>query len=123
MGDSDQRAKIPERAAVSLRQAAHRAVDRATRVLRFGKSERAQKSSEERPQVHELMRILDERPISYRLRFLGPNGAILERDFPHGDADAAIRQAANVSWPSTAVAIQIVDPDGHEIFERLKADL
>ena len=38
------------------------------------------------------------------------------------DASGAIRAAAEAAWPPRAVGLRVLDLDGREIFERLKAD-
>jgi hypothetical protein len=39
-----------------------------------------------------------------------------------GSVDAAIRHAAEVEWPPDATALRLVDLDGREIYERIRAD-
>ena len=39
------------------------------------------------------------------------------------DASGAIREAVATIWPPRAVGLRLLDFEGREIFERLKADL
>jgi hypothetical protein len=60
----------------------------------------------------------------YRLQFLGPP---TERGAPvlaenAANVKGAIRHAGDVEWPPGAYALRLVDLDGQEVYERLKAD-
>jgi hypothetical protein len=75
----------------------------------------------------ELQRILAEGSQRFRLQFFGVatdrGPAILsEADIPAADASDAIRAATERPWPARAVGLRILDREGREIFERLKAD-
>jgi hypothetical protein len=73
-------------------------------------------------QLVELMRLLDGWPIAYCARFMIPDGSIDERSLIAREAGAAIREASALLWPVGATTMRIVDLDGIEVFERLKAD-
>jgi hypothetical protein len=78
--------------------------------------------------LEELERILAARPQRFRLQFFGvgvDHGPIVltETEIQAADASVAMREAATTSWPPRAVGLRLLDPEGREIFERLKADL
>jgi hypothetical protein len=77
--------------------------------------------------VDELERILAAGPQCFRLQFfgLGPDlgpALVTETEIQASDASGAIRAAAEAAWPPQAVGLRVLDLDGREIFERLKAD-
>jgi hypothetical protein len=77
--------------------------------------------------LDELERILAARPQPFRLQFFavaderGPT-IIAETEIQSANASAAIRAAADADWPARAIGLRILDREGREIFERLKAD-
>jgi hypothetical protein len=77
--------------------------------------------------LDELERILAAKPQWFRLQFFavaddrGPS-VIAETEIQAADASAAIRAAAEADWPPRAIGLRILDHEGREIFERLKAD-
>jgi hypothetical protein len=78
--------------------------------------------------VDELERILAARPQRFRLQFFGVGvdhgpAVLTETEIEAADASGAIRDAAATTWPPRAVGLRLLDPEGREIFERLKADL
>jgi hypothetical protein len=78
--------------------------------------------------LDELERVLTARPQRFRLQFFGVGAdhgpAILaETEIQAADASSAIREAIEVRWPPRAVGLRLLDLEGREIFERLKADL
>jgi hypothetical protein len=78
--------------------------------------------------LDEITRILAVRPQCFRLQFFGvaaDHGAIVveETEIQAPDASGAIRAAADAAWPARAVGLRVLDLEGREIFERLKADL
>ena len=74
-----------------------------------------------------LERILAARPQRFRLQFFavaddrGPS-IVAETEIQAADASAAIRAAADADWPPRAIGLRILDHEGREIFERLRAD-
>jgi hypothetical protein len=78
--------------------------------------------------LDELERVLAARPQRYRLQFfdvgadLGP-AVLSETEIQAADASEAIRDAIAANWPPRAIGLRLLDLDGREIFERLKADL
>ena len=76
----------------------------------------------------ELERILAVRLQRFRLQFfgfgadLGP-AVLAETEIQSSDATSAIREAVETNWPPRAVGLRLLDLEGREIFERLKADL
>ncbi|HEY1863306.1 MAG TPA: hypothetical protein VGG77_06365 [Roseiarcus sp.] len=78
--------------------------------------------------LEELERVLAARPQRFRLQFfgvgvdLGPT-LLTETEIQAPDASVAIREAAATIWPPRAVSLRLLDLEGREIFERLKADL
>ena len=78
--------------------------------------------------MDELVRILAVRPQRFRLQFfglgadLGP-AVLSENEIQAADASEAIRTAVAANWPPRAVGLRLLDLEGREIFERLKADL
>ena len=77
--------------------------------------------------LDELDRILAGRPLRFRLQFFavaderGPP-VVAEFEIEAADASTAIRTAAEADWPPRAIGLRILDQEGREIFERLKAD-
>jgi hypothetical protein len=82
--------------------------------------------AEVRP-LEELERILDARPQNFRLQFFsvaterGPT-IVAETEIRAADATGAIREAADAHWPAQAIGLRVLDREGREIFEQLKAD-
>jgi hypothetical protein len=77
--------------------------------------------------LDELDRILAARPQRFRLQFFAVAGdrgpeILLETEIEAADASAAIRAAADADWPPKSIGLRILDGEGREIFERLKAD-
>jgi hypothetical protein len=78
--------------------------------------------------LDELERVLAVKPQRFRLQFfgVGPDfgpAVLAETEIQASDAAGAIRAAAEAIWPSRAVGLRVLDLEGREIFERLKADL
>ncbi|MGC2782259.1 MAG: hypothetical protein WA397_00155 [Roseiarcus sp.] len=78
--------------------------------------------------VEELERVLAARPQRFRLQFFGLGAdhgptVLTETEIQAADASVAIREAVTTSWPPRAVGLRLLDLEGREIFERLKADL
>jgi hypothetical protein len=78
--------------------------------------------------LDELERVLAVRFQRFRLQFFGLGAdlgpAILtETEIQAADASSAIREAVEARWPPRAVGLRLLDLEGREIFERLKADL
>jgi len=77
--------------------------------------------------LDELERILAARPRRFRLQFFavaddrGPS-IVAETEIQAAAASAAIRAAADADWPPRAIGLRILDHEGREIFERLRAD-
>jgi hypothetical protein len=78
--------------------------------------------------LDELEPVLAVKPQRFRLQFfgvgedLGP-AVLTETEIQGQDASGAIRAAAEAAWPPRAVGLRVLDLEGREIFERLKADL
>jgi hypothetical protein len=85
------------------------------------------KPSSEIDPLDELERILAVRPQRFRLQFFavaddrGPS-IVAETEIRAAGAAAAIRAAADADWPPRAIGLRILDHEGREIFERLRAD-
>ena len=78
--------------------------------------------------LDELERILAARPQRFRLQFFGVGAdhgpaVLTETEIQAADASSAIREATAANWPPRAVGLRLLDLEGREIFERLKADL
>ena len=78
--------------------------------------------------LDELERILAARPQRFRLQFFGVGAdhgpaVLTETEIQAADASGAIREAIAANWPPRAVGLRLLDLEGREIFERLKADL
>jgi hypothetical protein len=77
--------------------------------------------------LEELERFLAAGPHRFRLQFFavaddrGP-AIVDETELEAANASAAIRAAANADWPPRAIGLRILDREGHEVFERLRAD-
>jgi hypothetical protein len=77
--------------------------------------------------LDELDRILAARPQRFRLQFFAAAGhrdpaIVVETEIEAADASAAIRAAIEADWPPRAIGLRILDGEGREVFERLKAD-
>jgi hypothetical protein len=77
--------------------------------------------------LDELERILAVKPQCFRLQFFGvavDHGPLVlaETEIHATNASGAIRAAVEAAWPRRAVGFRLVDFEGREIFERLKAD-
>ncbi len=75
----------------------------------------------------ELERIFAPGPQPFRLQFFAIAGErgpaiVLETEIPVGDASDAIRAAVEADWPARAIGVRVLDREGYEIFERLRAD-
>ena len=82
---------------------------------------------EEIEQLAELQRILDARPQQFRLQFFGVAGVLNPTIVGEGEIWAAVvsdvvREAASIAWPAGAIGLRVLDQEGREVFERLKAD-
>ncbi len=118
------RAETRPRRVARLRQPPGRA--RASEGLAASPPARESWSGSE--QLDELMRILQPKPQQFRLQYFGASGCqdpdvANEIEIVAEDASEAIRASASKPWPVGAIGLRIVDIDGHEVFERLKADL
>ena len=78
--------------------------------------------------LDELERVLALKPQRFRLQFfgvgpdLGPS-VLTEAEIQAPDASGAIHAAVEAAWPPRAVGLRVLDQEGREIFERLKADM
>ena len=78
--------------------------------------------------LDELERVLAVRLQRFRLQFFGVGAdhgpaVLTETEIEAADASGAIREAVEAHWPPRAVGLRLLDLEGREIFERLKADL
>ena len=78
--------------------------------------------------LDELERVLALKPQPFRLQFfgVGPNlfpFVLTETEIQAADASGAIHAAVEAAWPPRAVGLRVLDQEGREIFERLKADM
>ncbi len=78
--------------------------------------------------LDELERVLAVRLQRFRLQFFGVGAdlgpaVLTETEIEAADASSAIREAVEARWPPRAVGLRLLDLEGREIFERLKADL
>ena len=77
--------------------------------------------------LDELDRILAARPQRFRLQFFAvaadrDPAVVADTEIEAADASAAIRASADAEWPARAIGLRILDREGREIFERLRAD-
>ena len=74
--------------------------------------------------LDELMRIVSESPsLEYRLQFLGARTegepSILEEvELRASDPSGAVREAARLRWPPSAIGFRLIDGEGREVFGR-----
>jgi hypothetical protein len=78
--------------------------------------------------LDELERVLAVTRQRFRLQFFGVGAdhgpaVLTETEIQAADASSAIREAVTANWPPRAVGLRLLDLEGREIFERLKADL
>jgi len=62
------------------------------------------------------------RPQTYRVCFFGRVGTLHEVEIAGLDRDAAVRAVIKIPWPPAAVGVRLIDVEGHQVFEQLKAD-
>ena len=73
-------------------------------------------------QFGKLMRILRPRPQRFRVRYVSASAAIVQEiEFTASDLSEAVQASALMPWPRLATGLRIVDSDGQDVFERLKA--
>jgi hypothetical protein len=78
--------------------------------------------------LEELERILAVKLQCFRLQFFGVGSdrgpiVLTETEIQAADASGAISDSVMANWPPRAVGLRLLDLEGREIFERLKADL
>ena len=78
--------------------------------------------------LQELERILAVKLQRFRLQFFGVGSdhgpvVLTETEIQAADASGAISDSVMANWPPRAVGLRLLDLEGREIFERLKADL
>jgi hypothetical protein len=78
-------------------------------------------------QVEELERILNAKMQQFRLQFFGVAAEhgpsiLSERAVQAPNLAEAIRTATEAEWPARAIGLRLVDCEGRELFERLRAD-
>jgi hypothetical protein len=78
--------------------------------------------------VDELERALATRPQCFRLQFFGVGAdlgpaLLIETEIRALNASGAVREAVRADWPARATRMRLLDLEGHELFERFKADL
>ena len=78
-------------------------------------------------QLEELERVLHVKPRHFRLQFFAVAGdhgptVVAESEIRAADASDAIRAATDAVWPPRAIGVRVLDREGYEIFEQLKAD-
>ena len=100
---------------------------------RFGNATKVQgdaappPGADESEQLADLQRILGAKPQRFRLQFFGVAGALsptilTESEIWAAEASDVIREAASIAWPARAIGLRVLDHEGREVFERLKAD-
>ena len=79
---------------------------------------------EETDPLDELMRIISDAPTTqYRLQFLGPGtdrgpSILKEVKLRASDPSGAVREAARLRWPPSAIGFRLIDGEGREVFGR-----
>jgi hypothetical protein len=63
-----------------------------------------------------------------RLQFLGrtaDRAAIVldEKELRAADISAAVQEIADIVWPTQAIALRLVDVEGHVVHEKSRADI
>jgi hypothetical protein len=58
----------------------------------------------------------------FRIRYLGQFGPLHDVEIAAQDAAAAVGVAREVQWPPKAIGFRVVDVEGREVFEELRAD-
>jgi hypothetical protein len=82
---------------------------------------------DESEQLADLQRTLGAKPQQFRLQFFGVAGArsptiLTESEIWAAEASDVVREAASIAWPARAIGLRVLDQEGREVFERLKAD-
>jgi hypothetical protein len=100
---------------------------------RFGNATKVQgdaappPGADESEQLADLQRILGAKPQRFRVQFFGVAGArsptiLTESEIWAAEAPDVIREAASIAWPVRAIGLRVLDQEGREVFERLKAN-
>jgi hypothetical protein len=58
----------------------------------------------------------------FLVRYFGPFGTLHDVRIAARDTAAAINMAREAQWPPKAIGSRIVDAEGREVFEQLRAD-
>ena len=59
----------------------------------------------------------------FRVRYFGSSGTLHDVEITARDTATAISAAREAQWPQKAVGFRLIDTEGREVFEQLKADL
>jgi hypothetical protein len=94
---------------------------------RFGNDAARPPGADESEQLADLQRILGAKPQRFRVQFFGVAGArsptiLTESEIWAAEAPDVIREAASIAWPVRAIGLRVLDQEGREVFERLKAN-
>jgi hypothetical protein len=57
----------------------------------------------------------------FRVRYFGKRGMLHDTEISARDTATAIRAAREVQWPPNAIGFRLVDNEGREVFEELRA--
>jgi hypothetical protein len=58
----------------------------------------------------------------FRVRYFGQSGTLHDVEISARDTPTAIRAAREAQWPQKAIGFRLIDIEGREVFEQLKAD-
>jgi hypothetical protein len=77
--------------------------------------------------LEQLVRVLDARPQQFRLQHFSAAGdrgsaIVSESALDAADVETVVRTAVSSPWPAGAIGLGLLDRDGCEVFEQLKAD-
>lgn len=59
---------------------------------------------------------------AFRVRYFASFGSLQDVDIAVRDTDAAIRAAREGQWPENAIGFRLIDAEGREVFEELRAE-
>jgi hypothetical protein len=77
--------------------------------------------------LEQLVRVLDARPQQFRLQHFSAAGdrgsaIVSESALDAADVETAVRTAVSSPWPAGAIGLRLLDREGCQVFEQLKAD-
>jgi hypothetical protein len=117
----------PDRRLFTLEHSSQRVHNRSGNATKLRDDAARPPGADESEQLADLQRILGAKPQRFRVQFFGVAGArsptiLTESEIWAAEAPDVIREAASIAWPVRAIGLRVLDQEGREVFERLKAN-